>query len=168
MTQKNRIVIAAALLVVLIGGMLGVEALRRSAAQPDLPGAEMELPPGSIPVELNGALVAYFTPDDLEGLDVVSFVDDEEGKTQEGWLLRDVLLLLLETDSLGEACTVTVASSSREKSVELTWEEVADEGNKVLFDLSGRGTLKLASLLEQLNVRDEWIQDVDSIVVTCP
>lgn len=168
MTQRNRIVIAVILLAALIGGMLGVEALRRSAAQPDLPGEEADYPPGSIPVRLNGDVLAYFTPDDLDSLDTVSFVDDEEGKTQEGWLLRDVLLLLLGPTRLTDACVITVASSSREKSVDLTWVEVADEANKVLFDLSGRGTLKLVSLLERLDVRDEWIQDVDRIDVVCP
>jgi hypothetical protein len=35
----------------------------------------------------------------------------------------------------------------------------------VLFDLSSRGTLKLVSLLEQLNTRAEWVQDVDRIEV---
>jgi hypothetical protein len=34
-----------------------------------------------------------------------------------------------------------------------------------MFDLSGRGTLKLVSVLERLDVRDEWVQDVDQIEV---
>jgi hypothetical protein len=38
----------------------------------------------------------------------------------------------------------------------------------VMFDLSGRGTLKLVSTLERLDVRDEWVQDVDKIEVTQP
>ena len=38
----------------------------------------------------------------------------------------------------------------------------------VLFDLSNRGTLKLVSLLEQLDTRDEWVQDVDRIEVVSP
>ena len=63
---------------------------------------------------------------------------------------------------------ITVASSSKEKSIQLTWPEIADEANMIMFDLSGRGTLKLVSLLERLDVRDEWVQDVDSIDVVCP
>jgi hypothetical protein len=35
----------------------------------------------------------------------------------------------------------------------------------VLFDLSGRGTLKLVSKLEGLDTRDTWVQDVDRIEV---
>jgi hypothetical protein len=34
-----------------------------------------------------------------------------------------------------------------------------------MFDLSSRGTLKLVSVLERLDVRDEWVQDVDKIEV---
>jgi hypothetical protein len=36
----------------------------------------------------------------------------------------------------------------------------------VMFDLSGRGTLKLVSkTLENFSTRDEWVQDVDKIEV---
>ena len=38
----------------------------------------------------------------------------------------------------------------------------------VMFDLSGRGTLKLVSKLEKLDVRDEWVQDTDKIEITTP
>jgi len=34
-----------------------------------------------------------------------------------------------------------------------------------MFDLAGRGTLKLVSKLERLDIRDEWVQDVDRIEV---
>lgn len=37
-----------------------------------------------------------------------------------------------------------------------------------MFDLSNRGTLKLVSLLEKLDTRDEWVQDVDKIEMTSP
>jgi hypothetical protein len=56
-----------------------------------------------------------------------------------------------------------VSSSSRDKSAQVTWAEVNDPENMVMFDLSGRGTLKLVSKLERLDVRDEWIQDIDRI-----
>ncbi len=42
------------------------------------------------------------------------------------------------------------------------------EQNMVMFDLSNRGTLKLVSLLEKLDTRDEWVQDVDRIEVANP
>jgi hypothetical protein len=54
------------------------------------------------------------------------------------------------------------------KSAELTWVEVNEAQNMVMFDLSSRGTLKLVSLLEKLDVRDEWVQDVDRIEIVNP
>ena len=55
-----------------------------------------------------------------------------------------------------------VSSSSREKSKALTWAEVDAPENMVLFDLSGRGTLKLVSKIPGFDIRDAWIQDVYS------
>lgn len=164
MSQTKRIVIAVVVLVVLVGAVVGIEALRRGASQPAA-GAEATLAPGSIPIYLDGRLVAGFSPQDLETMEQVSFVDDEEGKTQEGWLLRDVLLLHLDPDQLDPETPVVVTSTSREKSAELTWAEVEDPDNWVMFDLAGRGTLKLVSVLERLDTRDEWVQDVDLVEV---
>lgn len=161
MSQQKRILIAVVIVVLIVGSVLGIEAWRRSRMAPDLP-------PGSIPIYVNGDLVAVFTPEDLQDLEQTSFVDEEEGKTQEGWLLREVLEIHLEDDVLQPETEIVVSSSSREKSARLTWPEVRDPENWVMFDLSGRGTLKLVSVLERLDIRDEWIQDVDKIEVETP
>jgi hypothetical protein len=163
MTQNKRIFIAIIIFVALIGAVLGLEALRRRNAT--VSEGEITLDPGSIPIYVDGKLVGGFTPDDLEQLEVASFVDAEEGKTQEGWMLRDVLLLHVEREDLEAGTLINVSSSSRDKSAQLTWAEVDDAANMVMFDLSGRGTLKLISLLERLDVRDEWVQDVDKIEI---
>ena len=166
MTQRTRILIVVAILIVLVGVILGVDALRRASAPTGQQAAgEPTLAPGSIPIRLDGRLAGSFSPTDLEQLQQVSFVDAEEGKTQEGWLLRDVLLLHVDEDQIEEGSIVVVSSSSRDKAAELTWAEVEDPANWVMFDLSGRGTLKLVSVLERLDVRDEWIQDVDGIEI---
>jgi hypothetical protein len=162
MNQRKRIIMAVAILAVLGGVVLGLESLRRQRL------TEADLDPGSIPIYVDGQLEAAFTPDDLENLRQVSFEEAEEGKTQEGWLLRDVLLLHLSEESLTSETQITVNSSSRDKSAELTWAEVDNEDNMVMFDLSGRGTLKLVSKLERLGVRDEWVQDTDRIEITSP
>lgn len=161
MTQNRRILIALLALVVLVGAVLGIDAIRFSQA-------EATLAPGSIPIYVDGNLVGGFTPDDLGQLEEVSFVDAEEGKPQEGWLLRDVLLLHVKESKLKPDTLIVVSSSSRDKSAQLTWTETSDPANSVMFDLSGRGTLKLVSVLERLDVRDEWVQDVDRIEVTRP
>jgi hypothetical protein len=157
MTRNRRLVIAVAILVVAVAVVLGVDALQRQRVA--------DLEPGSIPIYFKDRFVDSFKPDDLERLAEVSFVDAEEGKTQEGWLLRDVLLLYIERDVFRDDTPITVSSSSRDKSVQLTWAQVDDTDNMVMFDLSGRGTLKLVSLLERLDTRDDWVQDVDRIEI---
>jgi hypothetical protein len=162
MNQNKRILIAVVLLAVIGGVVLGLEALRRQRVT----GADLE--PGSIPIYVDGQLEAAFTPEDLESLERVSFEDAEEGKKQEGWRLRDVLLLHLSEERLTPDTEITVSSGSRNKCAELTWAEVGSEENMVMFDLSGRGTLKLVSKLEKLDVRDEWVQDAGKIEVETP
>jgi hypothetical protein len=161
MTQRGRIILAIGIVVLIAVAIAGVEIVRRATSAP-------EIPPGSIPIYADGKFVAAFTPDDLAGLEQVSFVDAEEGKTQEGWMLRDVLLLHITEADLSPDTLITVSSSSRDKSAQVTWAEVSDTDNMVMFDLSGRGTLKLVSKLEKLDVRDEWVQDVDRIEVSIP
>jgi hypothetical protein len=169
MTQRTRALIAIAVLLVLVVAVVGIEAIRRAA------GGTMQVSeeaatatPGGIPIYLDGELAGAFSPPDLEALEMVSFVEAEEGKTEEGWLLRDVLLLHVKEKALQPETMVVVSSTSRDKSAELTWAEVEDPANWVMFDLSGRGTLKLVSVLEKLDVRDEWIQDVDLVELTSP
>jgi hypothetical protein len=161
MNQKTRIFLAVGIIVFIAATITGVEIARRALSEP-------EVPPGSIPIYVDGKLIAAFTPDDLAKLEQASFVDAEEGKTQEGWLLRDVLLLHIAEADLAPETLVTVSSSSRGKSAQLTWAEIINTDHMVMFDLSGKGTLKLVSKLERLDVRDEWVQDVDKIEVNAP
>lgn len=156
MTLK-RALIALGIILAIAALVLGVDLWRRSRS--------VELVPGSIPIYVNDRLVGAFVPDDLQELEQVSFVDAEEGKTQEGWLLRDILHLYVPRDALRPDTLIVVSSSSRSKSAQVTWEQVENLDNYVMFDLSGRGTLKLVSKLEGLGTRDEWVQDVDQIEV---
>jgi hypothetical protein len=165
MGQKKRILIAVVILLVIVGGVLGVDYLQRQKAAAQAPA---DMPPGSIPIFVDGKFVASFVPDDLSQLPGASFVDAEEGKTQDGWLLKDVLLLYVKPNKLKADTQITVSSSSREKSHTLTWAEVENTDNMVLFDLSGRGTLKLVSKIPGFDVRDTWVQDVDKIEVMTP
>jgi hypothetical protein len=165
MDQKKRILIVVVILLVILGVVLGVDYLQRQNAAAQAPA---DMPPGSMPIFVDGRFVASFVPEDLDQLTSVSFVDAEEGKTQDGWLLRDVLLLYLGEDNLQAKTLITVSSSSREKERTLTWAEVENRENMVMFDLSGRGTLKLVSKIPGFDIRDSWIQDVDKIEITTP
>lgn len=161
MKQSTRIIIAIIILAVLAGGMLGIEALRRS-------NTELEVPAGNIPIYLDSKLVGSFAPADLDKVEQASFVDAEEGKTQEGWHLRDVLLLHVAERKLKPETQIVVSSSSRNKSATLTWAEAENTDNNVLFDLANSGTIKLVSTLERLDTRAEWVQVVDKIEVNTP
>ncbi|MCA9927080.1 MAG: hypothetical protein KC419_01330 [Anaerolineales bacterium] len=170
MSQNKRLLIGGLILILMIGVVMGVDALRRQQAAnvnqvpPGMPTAA----PGSIPITVNGELVGAFTPDALGQLPPANFQDAEEGKTQEGWMLSDVLLLYVAEDMLQDDTTILVRSNHRDKEVLLTWVEVADPANKIMFDTSGRGTLKLVSLLPRLDTRDEWVQDSDEITIITP
>ena len=161
MKQGTRIAIAVGVLLVVVAAVLGIEAVRRRSTEPTLA-------PGSVPIVLEGKVVAGFSAADLEKLTKVSFIEPVENKTQEGWLLRDVILLYVSERKLKEDTVIRVSSSSEDKSAQLTWSEVAEPANLVLFDLSNRGTLKLVSVLEKLDTRNEWVQDVDRIEIVKP
>ena len=165
MNQTKRIIIIIIVLFVIIAVVLAVDFLQRQKAASQLPA---DMPPGSIPIYVNGNFTASFVPEDLNQLDLVSFVDDEEGKAQEGYLLRDVILLYIDGGSLGSKTQIKVSSSSREKVQTLTWEVIDFFDNMVLFDISGRGTLKLVSKIPGFDIRDNWVQDVDKIEITTP
>lgn len=182
MNQQKRILAGAAVLAAIIILVVGVEAVRRAAVPGPAagPGGEqpavgasttatpVNLPPGSVPIYLDGKLVAGFSPDGAGQLQKVNFVDPVEGKSQDGWLLRDVILLYVGPERLDVETPITVSSSSREKSAQLPWSEVELEENMVMFDLSNRGTLKLVAKMGKLANRETWVQDVDKIEIGQP
>ncbi len=173
MNQKTRIWIGIGILALIVLLVAGIDALRRSTGGPVTASQGQAAPavtlaPGSVPIYLNEKLIAGFTADAAGPLKKVSFTDAAEGKLQDGWLLRDVLLLYLKPSQLTPGTQVTVSSSSRKKSAQLTWAEIDKVDNMVMFDLANRGTLKLVSKMERLSTRDEWVQDVDKIEVSRP
>lgn len=169
MKQQTRVLVAVVILIALVGAVLGIDQWRRANQSGIAAGpGEPTLAPGAIPIRLDGRLVGGLGPDDIERLQKVSYVEPEEGKTQEGCLLRDIILLYLKPKDLAAGSLITVSSSSRNKSAQVTWAEASDMDNMVMFDISNRGTLKLVSKLAKLDQRDEWVQDTDSIEVTSP
>jgi hypothetical protein len=168
MSQRTRIFVALGVLLLIVAVVLGVDWFRRREASAPPAAGEPTVVPGGVPIHLDGRLVGSFSPDDLDQLEQVSFVEPEEGKEQTGWLLRDVILRVVDEAELQPQTRITVSSSSREKSAQVTWAQADDPDNWVMFDLSNRGTLKLVSLLESLDTRDEWVQDTDRIEIESP
>jgi hypothetical protein len=165
MDQKTRVIIAAAVLILILGLIVGLTSWQSWNSIPSATGSATPPPPGSITITVKGQLTAYLSPADLDRLGKNSFTEPAEGKLQEGWLLSDILRLYLQPDILQPETTIIVSSSSRHKSATLTWAQVNDPANWVMFDLSNRGTFKLVSVMEQLDSRDEWIQDTDHIEI---
>lgn len=165
MSLPKRILISVAILIVLAGTVLALDTWRGKIAAQELNDM---VEAGDVPVYMNGELVAAFAAEDLSEMQQVQFTDQEEGKVQEGWRVSSIFEQYFNTKSFSDSLQVTIASSSRDKSITLTWEEINNPDNMVIFDLSGRGTLKLVSVLEKLDTRDEWIQDVDKIEVIEP
>jgi hypothetical protein len=162
-----RYALALVVLVGIVGLIVGIDALqRRFSGGTTL--ANETLAPGSIPIYLDGALRGAFTPNSVLSLPTASFNDAEEGKTQAGYLLRDVVLQVVGAEMLSPDTLVVVSSSSRDKSARLYWSQVNTPAAQILLALGGRGTFKLVSLLPELDTRDEWVQDVDRIEVTTP
>jgi hypothetical protein len=120
---------------------------------------------GNIPLVVGGREIARISAAALDGLERRSFTDAEEGKEQSGYLLRDVLLRYLDEDELRPDAVISVGSSARKKSAEVTWASAVDPAQFVMLAVSNRGTLKLVSLLPGLDSRDRWVQDVDRIEV---
>lgn len=168
LSQQGRIWIALGIIGLIAVAVLGGEVLRGRLVTGVTTGPEPTLAPGGIPIYLDGRLIASFTPADLGQLQKVSFIEPVEGKEQDGWLLRDILLVHLKAEQLKQESQVVVSSGSRKKSAQLTWAEVAEPANQVMFDLSNRGTLKLVSVLPKLDEREEWVQDTDLIEIATP
>ncbi|MCP4536370.1 MAG: hypothetical protein GY832_04415 [Chloroflexi bacterium] len=63
--RNKRILIAVVILIVIVGAVLGVDALRRHQVT--------ELEPGSVPIYFEDRFVESFKPDDLERLDAANF-----------------------------------------------------------------------------------------------
>jgi hypothetical protein len=170
MSRQKRIRLIIVVLAVLAGVIFVVDFTRHNQSKMAQSTDGTTSLPGVITLYQDGRMVSQISSSSLESLEKYSFEDAEEGKRQNGPLLREVILLYVDDSDLSDNTQITVKSTEREKSVVLTWAQVANPENHVLFDSStNRGTLKLvSSQLENLDSRDEWIQDTDVIEIEAP
>jgi hypothetical protein len=164
MSTTKRIVIGVIILALITGAILVIESVRRGGSLYRLLREGSERFSGEcIPVYSENNLLSKFCHENAARLLKRSFVDKKDKKLQEGWLLRDVLLLSVKKEDMKPDTKVRVSSSSRGKTAELYWKDVNNETNLVLLAPTKKGTLKLASVIKGLDTRTEWVQDVDKI-----
>jgi hypothetical protein len=167
MSQRTRVVIVIGVLVVIAVAA----AIYGAVMQNRMKNAAQNVPqPNMIHLYVDGKFVANVSPVELNDLPAASFTDAEEGKLQEGWWLHDVVRLYVQEDQLGPDSEVDVAgirsTTGETKQQALTWQQVTDPANTVIFDLAGNGqSLKLVSSIAGFDTRDTWIQGVSRIDV---
>ncbi|MBN2159435.1 MAG: hypothetical protein JW807_08565 [Spirochaetes bacterium] len=169
MNNSKRIIIAIIIIVLVAAGILLVESIRRGGSLYKVLRDGTETFSGEcVPIVTGKASPAKFCAENAAPLVKKSFIDAEEKKHQEGWLLRDVLNLYVSTGELNPGTLVRVSSSSRGKKAELAWSAISDEANMVILAPTKQGTLKLASVMKGLDTRTLWVQDVDKIEIVRP
>jgi hypothetical protein len=166
MSSSRRIIIAIAILVLLAGSILVIDSFRRGGClYKNLRTGSKEFSEGCVSVFSGNRLLAGFCSENSDRLKRTGFIDKKENKLQEGWLLRDVILLYVDKKSLSPDTMVRIESSSRGKKAVISWKEIADESNRILLAASKKGSLKLVSAMKGLDSREKWVQDVDKIEV---
>jgi hypothetical protein len=166
MNSSQRIIIAIAILAVLTGSILAIDSLRRGGCMyKHARTGNKEFAEGCVPVFSGNRLMAGFCRENSARLKMTGFIDKKENKLQEGWLLRDVILLYVDKKKLLPETMVRIESSSRGKKAEIQWKEIADQSNRILLAVSKQGSLKLVSSMKGLETRGRWVQDVDKIEV---
>ncbi len=173
MSQRTRILLVVGALILVVAVLTVVGYVSQNQAPPSVPAsaqfqAQASTPqPGMIQLYADGKFVANVSPADLKNLPAASFVDKEQGKTQSGWWLRDVIRVYVQENRLTPNAQVTVTGvrkGTENKSATLTWAETLDPANNVLFSPSNDGqSVKVASTLDRLSTRDSWIQGLTQI-----
>ena len=164
MSQKTRIliVVGALVLVAIVLAIYGFATQKQTAQAPSATPQ-----PGMIHLYVDGAFVANVSPADMQKLPAASFTDKEQSKPQGGWWLRDVIRLYVKENNLSPNSQITITGSRKgteKKGATVTWAQVLDPTNNMAFDLASDGqSVKLASTMDNLSTRDQWVQGVTQI-----
>ncbi len=166
MSQKTRILILVGV-IILIGAVLAVIGLAAPNPAAQAPSATPQA--GMIHLYVDGNFTANIAPADLAKLPAASFVDKEQGKTQNGYWLRDVVKVYVKESALSPTSQIAlsgVRGGTEKKTATLTWAETLDPANNVLFSPSNDGqSVKVAGTMDKLATRDNWVQGLTQIDV---
>ncbi len=166
MSQKTRmfiVIIALVLIAVFLAGIGFISQTQTAQAPATTPQ------PGMIHLYLDGTFVANLMPTETQKLPAASLVDKEQGKTQNGYWLKDVVRLYVKETALMPTSKITVTGvrqGTEKKSATVTWAETLDPSNNLLFSPSNDGSsVKIAATMDRLSTRDNWIQGLTQIDV---
>ena len=165
MTKRQLVV--ARILVVIAAALAAQGLLARPVSGP-AGGVPEE---GMIHLYVDGAFRANLDPSQIMALPEASFIDEEEGKTQSGPWLKDVIALHVGERELQAGSTIRTQGIRRQggeaREAVVTWGQALDESSHLLLDIAGSGdSLKLVSTLSGLDTRDTWVQGVARLDVT--
>jgi len=166
MSQKTRILIVVGALV-LVAIVLAVYGFATQKQTAQAPSATPQ--PGMIHLYVDGAFVANVSSADMQPLPAASFTDKEQGKQQDGRWLRDVVRLYVKENKLSLNSQISVTGTRKgteNKSATVTWAETLNPANNLELSFSNDGqSVKLASTMDKLSTRDQWVQGVAQIDV---
>lgn len=166
MAQKTRIIIVVVILV-LVAAIFAAVGLTLQSQTAQAPASTPQ--PGMIHLYLNDTFVANMMPADLKSLPAGSFVDKEQGKTQSGYWLRDVIRVYVKEAQLSPQTQIVISGvrqGTQNKNTTITWAQALDPANNILFAPSNDGqSVKLASTMEGLATRNDWVQGITEINV---
>jgi len=98
---------------------------------------------------------------EIEELPIVSFEDIlGSGAVDEGPLLKDVILLVMNESSLANSTNVQIKSDLTLEERTLPWGEIANTSNSYILDFTNRGTTKFTSPETQKKDRVRDVTDV--------
>jgi hypothetical protein len=105
--------------------------------------------------------IGKVTMTELETLPTTSYVDTlGSGATDEGPLLKDVILLIMNQSGLGNSTDIMLKSDLTGEERTLSWGEIANESNSYILDFTRKGTTKFTSPETQKKDRVRDVTDI--------
>ncbi len=153
MEESRKIILIVAILVIFIGALFIFENFASTGS----------MNKAGISIHVNGEEKVILTHEDFKNMKSVSFVDNEEGKTQKGpYLINALSLKGFNNDYFkkNNIQGITVKSSLMNEETYLPLAKVSDKDEYIILAITGRGTRKLVGK----NIpRAQWVKDITSI-----
>lgn len=112
---------------------------------------------------VNGQKAGKVSMSQLETLPTVSYLDtySQSAATDEGPMLKDVILLLIHESALQDNTSIHISSDLTYEERNLTWGEISNPSNSYILDFTNKGTTKLTSPDTPKNKRVRDVTDIE-------